>query len=290
MSIFTGIRESIFLLTLVREFAMIPYPKINPNLIEIGPLKVRWYGLMYVLGFLSAYFLIPRQDRARRIGLKGKMLQDLIFYLAVGLVAGARLGYVLFYQFPYLAEYLRNPVEIIAVWHGGMSFHGGLLGAITAGFLFCRRRRVAFWDIADAVIVTAPIGLGLGRLGNFMNGELFGRATSLPWAMIFPGGGAVPRHPSQLYEALLEGPVLFLILWGLRNRSFRPGAMICLFLSVYGIMRFFVEFTRQPDPQLGLFWGFLSMGQILSLSMIAAAVLIRLFLPVRPFREKKTVL
>ena len=285
MSIFTCIWESIFLLTLVREFAMIPYPKINPNLIEIGPLKVRWYGLMYVLGFLSAYFLIPHQDRSRRIGLEGKRLQDLIFYLAVGLVVGARFGYVLFYQFPYLAEYLRNPLEIIAVWHGGMSFHGGLLGAISAGFLFCRRRRVSFWDVADAVIVTAPIGLGLGRLGNFMNGELYGRATSVPWAMIFPGGGSAPRHPSQLYEALLEGLVLFLILWGLRNRTFRPGVMICLFLTGYGVMRFLVEFTRQPDPQLGLFWGLLSMGQLLSLTMIVSAVLIWIFLPPRSSRE-----
>lgn len=258
---------------------MIPYPKINPNLIEIGPLKIRWYGLMYVLGFLATYFLVPHQDRARRIGLKGKKLQDLIFYLALGLVVGARLGYILFYQFPFLLDYVRNPLEIIAVWHGGMSFHGGLLGALTGGFFYCRKCRLSFWDVADAVVVTAPIGLGLGRLGNFMNGELYGRVTSVPWAMIFPGGDAVPRHPSQLYEALLEGLVLFLILWGVRNCRIRPGAMICLFLLGYGVMRFLVEYTRQPDSQLGLFWGLLSMGQLLSLAMIFSAVLIWVFLP-----------
>lgn len=257
--------------------SMIPFPKINPSLIEIGPLKVRWYGLMYVLGFLSAYLLIPRQDRARRMGLKGKMLQDLVFYLALGLVVGARLGYVLFYQFPYLADYLRHPIEIIAVWHGGMSFHGGLLGAIIAGWVFCRTRRISFWETADAVIVTAPVGLGLGRVGNFINGELWGRPSSVPWAMIFPEAGPVPRHPSQLYEALLEGLVLFLILWGIRNLRLRSGVMVCIFLAGYGVMRFLVEFTRQPDSQLGLFWGVISMGQVLSLVMIVSAILIWVF-------------
>lgn len=265
---------------------MIPYPKIDPNLIEFGPLKVRWYGLMYVLGFLASYLLIPHQDRARRQGLRGKTLQDLFYYLVLGLIIGARLGYILFYQYPYLMDYLRHPIEIIAVWHGGMSFHGGLLGALIAGLWFCRRRGLSFWDVADAVIVTAPIGLGLGRLGNFINGELFGRESSVPWAMVFPEGGPVPRHPSQLYEVFLEGLVLFIVLWGLRNRTFRPGTMVCLFLGGYGLMRFIVEFFRQPDPQIGLLWGVLSMGQVLCLGMIAAAVLIRLFLPPQNSKAK----
>jgi len=258
---------------------MLPFPQINPNLIEIGPLKVRWYGLMYVLGFLASYFLIGRQRRAHRLGLQGDLLQNLILYLALGLILGARFGYILFYQFPNLGDYVRHPLEIVALWHGGMSFHGGLFGALLAGVLFCRLHRLPLWEVADAVIVTAPIGLGLGRLGNFINAELYGRPSNVPWAMVFPGGGPLARHPSQLYEALLEGAVLFFVLWGLKDKPLKPGAMVCLFLAGYGALRFFVEFFRQPDPQLGLFWGLISMGQILCLAMIAAAALLWIVLP-----------
>ena len=263
---------------------MLPFPQINPNLIEIGPLKVRWYGLMYVLGFLASYFLIGRQRRAHRLGLQGDLLQNLILYLALGLVLGARFGYILFYQFPNLGDYVRHPLEIVALWHGGMSFHGGLLGALLAGVLFCRLHRLPLWEVADAVIVTAPIGLGLGRLGNFINAELYGRPSNVPWAMVFPGGGPLARHPSQLYEALLEGAVLFFFLWGLKDKPLKPGAMVCLFLAGYGALRFFVEFFRQPDPQLGLFWGLFSMGQILCVAMIAAAAILWRVLPPRPTR------
>jgi phosphatidylglycerol:prolipoprotein diacylglycerol transferase len=258
---------------------MLPYPKINPNLIEIGPFKLRWYGLMYVLGFLASYFLIGRQRRAQRLGLIGAQLQDLIFSLAIGLIVGARLGYVLFYQFSNFTYYLEHPLEIIAIWHGGMSFHGGLIGAILAGIIFSRRRKIPFWEGADVVIVTAPIALGLGRLGNFINGELYGRPSTLPWAMVFPTGGPEPRHPSQIYEALLEGVLLFIVLWLLKDRSFRPGTMVCLFLGGYGILRFLVEFFRQPDPQIGLFWGLFSMGQLLCLTMITTAAIIWKLLP-----------
>lgn len=258
---------------------MLPFPKIDPNIIEIGPFALRWYGLMYLLGFLATYFLISAQRRARDIGLQGKMLQDLIFYLAVGLIVGARFGYVLFYQMPNIAEYLQNPLEIIAIWHGGMSFHGGLLGAILGGALFCRKRRLPFWETGDAVMVTAPVALGLGRLGNFINGELFGRPSSVPWAMVFPTGGPEPRHPSQLYEAALEGALLFFVLWKLKDLQLRPGALVCLFLGGYGTLRFFVEFFRQPDPQLGLFWGLISMGQILSMGMILVAITLWVLLP-----------
>ena len=261
---------------------MIPFPKINPNIIEIGPFKLRWYGLMYVLGFLASYFLIKRQQRARRIGLQKGVLQDLILFLALGLIVGARLGYVIFYQFPNLIDYLKNPLEIIAIWHGGMSFHGGLIGALIAGVLFCRRRHLPFWQVADAVFVTVPVGLGLGRIGNFINGELFGRPSSVPWAMVFPAGGPVPRHPSQLYEALLEGLVLFIILWGLKDLRLRPGAMVCLFVGGYGILRFFAEFFREPDPHIGLFWGVLSMGQMLCLAMLLSAIILWLLLPPHP--------
>ncbi|MBW1980335.1 MAG: prolipoprotein diacylglyceryl transferase [Deltaproteobacteria bacterium] len=258
---------------------MLAYPKINPNIIEIGPIKLRWYGLMYVLGFLASYLLIQRMERARKLGLHGSRLQDFMFYLAVGLVVGARLGYVLFYQFHDYAFYVEHPLEIIAIWHGGMSFHGGLLGAVLAGILFCRRAGLPMLEVADVVIITAPIGLGLGRLGNFINGELFGRPSSVPWAMLFPEGGPLPRHPSQLYEAFLEGVVLFALLWLLKNRLRWSGGMVCLFLAGYGILRFLAEFFREPDPQLGLFFGFLSMGQLLCLAMILAALCLWLLLP-----------
>jgi phosphatidylglycerol:prolipoprotein diacylglycerol transferase len=234
---------------------------------------------MYVLGFLASYFLIGRQRKAQRLGLIGAQLQDLIFSLAIGLIIGARLGYVLFYQFSNFTYYLEHPLEIIAIWHGGMSFHGGLIGAILAGIIFSRRRKIPFWEGADVVIVTAPIALGLGRLGNFINGELYGRPSTLPWAMVFPTGGPEPRHPSQIYEALLEGVLLFIVLWLLKDRSFRPGTMVCLFLGGYGILRFLVEFFRQPDPQIGLFWGLFSMGQLLCLTMITTAAIIWKLLP-----------
>jgi len=234
---------------------------------------------MYLLGFLGSYLLIRRQPRARKLGLVGPQLQDLIFYLAIGLIVGARLGYILFYQVPDYIDYLKHPLEIIAIWHGGMSFHGGLLGAMLAGFLFSRRRQVPFWQGADVVIVTAPVGIGFGRLGNFINGELFGRPSSVPWAMVFPLSGPMPRHPSQLYEVALEGILLFFLLWVLKDRPFRPGTMVCLFLGGYGFFRFLVEFFRQPDPQIGLIWGLISMGQVLCLVMVISAVTLWFLLP-----------
>ena len=258
---------------------MLPFPEINPNILEIGPIKIRWYGLMYILGFLASYFLITRQKKSLEIGLRGQTLQNLILFTAMGLVIGARLGYVLFYQFTNYGYYIQNPLEIVAVWHGGMSFHGGLLGALLAGIIFCRKNSLPVLKVADILIVTAPVGLALGRIGNFINGELFGRPSSVPWAMVFPGGGPVARHPSQLYEAALEGIVLFGFLWLLKDRPWRPGAMVCLFLAGYGALRFFVEFFREPDPQLGLFFGFLSMGQILCIGMMAASIALWFILP-----------
>ncbi len=228
---------------------------------------------MYVLGFIGAYLVIPRQKRAREIGLEGKTLQDLIFYLAVGLVVGARLGYILFYQYMNLGFYFRHPIEIIATWHGGMSFHGGLIGSIIAGYIFSRNRKLPFWAIADSVAVAAPIGLGLGRIGNFINGELYGRVTNVPWAMVFPNSDGLPRHPSQLYEALFEGLILFIIMWKLSKKNYPDGYLVVYFLLIYGFFRFFLEFFRQPDPQLGLVFGGLSMGQILCLSMVIFAVI-----------------
>lgn len=258
---------------------MITFPDINPDIFSIGPIRIRWYGLMYILGFLSSYFLIQRQKRSRQIGLKGEIVQDLMLYLIVGLVVGARLGFLLFYQFPDWGYYLSNPIEIIAVWHGGMSFHGGFLGAVASGLWFCRKKALPIPAVADCIIVTVPVGLGLGRIGNFINGELYGRPTDVPWAMIFPHGGGIPRHPSQLYEAILEGLILFLILWFLRKKNFRDGMMVVFFLFFYGVFRFFIEFFREPDPQLGLLLGqYFSMGQILCFSMMLTAGVLAIFI------------
>jgi phosphatidylglycerol---prolipoprotein diacylglyceryl transferase len=257
---------------------MIPYPNINPDLFRIGPVHVRWYGLMYALGFLASYLLIKHQEKTKPVGLSPRRLQDLMFYLAIGLVAGARLGYILFYQYMNLVELVQDPLEIIAVWHGGMSFHGGLIGTVVAGWWFCKRKNLPFWAVGDRVIVTAPVGLGLGRIGNFLNGELFGRPSDVPWAMVFPEGGPLPRHPSQLYEAIMEGAVLFILLWLLRKRSFRNGMMIAFFLFFYGAFRFLLEFFREPDAHLGFVLGPLSMGQLLSAAMVGAGLLVFLLL------------
>lgn len=223
---------------------------------------------MYVLAFVAAYILIPRQRRSKEIGLRDSSLDALMIWLLVGLVAGARLGYVLFYRYGDLGEFFLRPIEIVAVWRGGMSFHGGLIGCLAAGWFFCRKRKLPFPAVADSVVVTAPIGLGLGRIGNFINGELFGRVTDVPWAMVFPDGGPLPRHPSQLYQAFTEGAALFVILWFLRRRRFPDGMMIALFLFFYGVFRFFTEFFREPDAHLGFIAGPLTMGQLLSSVMI----------------------
>lgn len=250
---------------------MIPYPNINPEIVRVGPFSVRWYGMMYLIGFLSSYLLVRYQVRKKGLRIPKVVIDSLYTYIILGLLIGARLGYVLFYN---LSVYLKNPLEIFAVWHGGMSFHGGLIGCIVSGFIFTRRYKLDFWQLSDLVIVTAPIGLGLGRLGNFINGELYGRVTDVPWAMVFPEGGALPRHPSQLYEFILEGIVLFLLLWLLKERITKKGYLLATFLSLYGLFRLIVEFFREPDPQIGYILGFLTMGQILSTIMVLIGLLI----------------
>ncbi len=226
---------------------------------------------MYLLGFAASFLLVRYQIKKKGLKFANDFVDTLYSYLIVGLLLGARLGYVLFYD---LAAYIRHPLEIFAVWHGGMSFHGGLIGSILAGILFCRKSKVDFWQVSDLVIVTAPIGLGLGRLGNFINGELYGRVTNVPWAMVFPGGGPLPRHPSQLYEFFLEGVILFTILWLLKDRISRSGVITSLFIILYGVFRFTLEFFRQPDIQLGYILGPFTMGQLLSSAMIAAGLFI----------------
>lgn len=246
---------------------MLQYPDISPEIIRIGPVAVRWYGLMYLLGFGASYLLVKYQIGKKMLSLPEDFAESLYSYLILGLLIGARLGYVIFYNPAY---YLYKPLEIFALWHGGMSFHGGLIGSILAGFIFCKKTSALFWQTADIVIVTAPIGLGLGRLGNFINAELYGRVTDVPWAMIFPSGGNAPRHPSQLYELFLEGIVLFAVLWKAKDiKNIKQGSVTALFIILYGVFRFLVEFFREPDIQVGYIFGMLTMGQILSGAMIA---------------------
>jgi phosphatidylglycerol:prolipoprotein diacylglycerol transferase len=250
---------------------MIPYPHISPEIVRVGPLAVRWYGIMYLLGFVSSYALVAYQIKKKSLDLDKDFLESLYTFLVFGLIIGARLGYVLFYN---LSFYLQHPLDIVALWEGGMSFHGGLIGSVLAGIWRCKRAGKDPWQVADLVTVTAPIGLGFGRLGNFINGELYGRVTDVPWAMVFPAGGPLPRHPSELYEFFLEGVVLFTVLWMAKDRVRATGALTSLFIMLYGIFRFVVEFFREPDPQLGLVLGPFTMGQVLSATMALAGALL----------------
>ncbi|MBM4348471.1 MAG: prolipoprotein diacylglyceryl transferase [Deltaproteobacteria bacterium] len=243
----------------------------NPIMIDLGLIRVSWYGMMYVLGFIGSYLLVRYQMKKKDFGVSRVEVENLYFYLIIGLMAGARLGYVLFYD---LKMYLSDPLGIFAIWRGGMSFHGGLIGVLLVGILFSWRNKKSFWKITDLIIVTAPIGLGLGRIGNFINGELYGRMTNLPWGMIFPRGGPHPRHPSQLYESGLEGGVLFLILWLLKDKKLPTGGLLALFLSLYGLFRFFVEFFREPDAHIGFIIGPFTLGQVFSFIMIAGGTIL----------------
>ena len=247
---------------------MLPNPDIDPVLFRLGPVAIRWYGLMYVFGLTAAFFLIKARAAKHRVALSLDNLHDLILYAAVGVILGGRLGYILFYNLPY---YIESPIKLLAVWEGGMSFHGGLLGVIVAVGVFCRRKGKAFYTIADLAAPAVPIGLGLGRLGNFINGELYGRATDVPWCMVFSrtGGGPLCRHPSQLYEAFLEGVLLFALVWAVGRRPRAPGTVFWAFIAGYGACRAFVELFREPDAHLGLLAGMISMGQVLSLPMLA---------------------
>jgi phosphatidylglycerol:prolipoprotein diacylglycerol transferase len=249
---------------------MIAYPQIDPVALSLGPLKVHWYGLMYLAGFLGGMWL--GKVRARKPGSNWTtdQVNDLVFYIAVGIILGGRLGYVLFYDIGSNFDlYVADPLRVFKVWEGGMSFHGGLLGVIISMALFGRKTNKRFFSVADFTAPLVPIGLGAGRIGNFINGELWGKVTDVPWAMVFPGAGPLPRHPSQLYEALLEGVVLFLILWMYSSKPRPLMSVSGLFLICYGVFRFLVEFVRLPDEHLGyLAFDWLTMGQILSLPMI----------------------
>ncbi|GAB4355089.1 MAG: prolipoprotein diacylglyceryl transferase [Methylohalobius crimeensis] len=257
---------------------MLPYPHIDPVAIQIGPLKVHWYGLMYVIGFLGAWFLA--RWRAQRHDWQNEAIDDLIFYGALGVVLGGRIGYMLFYNFPVL---LQDPWSFFRVWEGGMSFHGGLLGVLAAMGWFAHKHRRSFFEVTDFLAPLVPVGLFFGRLGNFINGELWGKVTDLPWGMVFPTGGPLPRHPSQLYEAILEGLVLFTVLWIYSAKPRPKMAVSGLFLLLYGAFRFLVEFIREPDAHIGyLAFGWLTMGQLLSTPMILTGLLLLAFAYRRP--------
>jgi phosphatidylglycerol:prolipoprotein diacylglycerol transferase len=251
----------------------LPFPAIDPVLIEIGPFAIRWYALAYVVGIVLGW------RYARGLAARGEspltpvLLDDFVTWAVVGIVLGGRLGYILFYD---LARYLEHPLQMLALWHGGMSFHGGLLGMILAMALFARRHGLRFFHLTDPIAAATPIGLFLGRLANFVNGELYGRPTDVPWAMVFPRDDAqLPRHPSQLYEAGLEGILLFIFLFIAARRFHalrRPGMESGLFLLGYSLCRIFAEQFRAPDIQLGYLIGGVTMGQILSLPMLAFGI------------------
>lgn len=245
---------------------MLKYPEIDPVAISLGPLDIRWYGLMYLIGFVSGYLLLAKRAAMPNSGWTKEEVSDIIFYGAMGVILGGRVGYMLFYQFPSLVD---NPLSMFEVWNGGMSFHGGAIGVVFAIWLFARKTGKGLFDILDFGLPIVPIGLGAGRIGNFIGGELWGRVTDSPLGMVFPTGGPEPRHPSQLYQAALEGLALFTIMW-LFSRTNRPRyAVTGMFTLWYGIFRFTVEFVRQPDPQLGFIaFGWLTMGQLLSLPLI----------------------
>lgn len=250
---------------------MIAYPDIDPIAVSLGPIAIHWYGLMYLIGFVSAYYLgVYRAKRSDGLW-TSEQVSDMIFYGAMGVILGGRLGYILFYQFP---SFLDNPLMLFRIWEGGMSFHGGLLGVIFAMWMFARKTKKHTIDILDFVAPFVPIGLGLGRLGNFIGGELWGKPTDVSWAMIFPGDPLqLTRHPSQLYQFALEGVALFAILWFFSQKQKPRYCVSGMFLLFYGIFRILVEFVREPDPQLGyIAFGWLTQGQILSTPMVLLGV------------------
>ena len=249
---------------------MLAFPNIDPVAVDLGFIQIRWYGLSYIVGILGAWALLQLRVRSARAGWTAEQVADLMFYGILGVIIGGRLGSALFYNLPY---YLDNPLDIFKVWQGGMSFHGGLLGVLIACWLYGRKTGKPFFAVTDFLAPIIPVGLFTGRLGNFINAELWGKPADLPWAMLFPGAGPLPRHPSQLYEAVLEGVLLFIILWWFSARSRPLMAVSGLFLAGYGLFRFAVEFVREPDAQLGyLGFGWLTMGQLLSAPMLLAGL------------------
>ncbi len=245
------------------------HPNFDPVLLHIwGPFQIRWYSILYVGGFLVGRMILKRLAKEPRFKFTPDDMEQMIVWGLVGAVIGARIIYCFVYDPTGLAQ---DPFYLFKIYQGGLSFHGGLLGVIVAALIFCRKHRIPFWNLADAMALAATPGLAMGRLGNFINGELYGRPSTVPWAMIFPGGGPQPRHPSQLYEFFMEGVLLFAVLWWLKPRTKTDGILALVFLFGYSLARFVVEFFRQPDAQVGYLLLGLSMGQWLSIVMLAAS-------------------
>lgn len=243
------------------------FPNIDPIALTVGPIVIRWYALAYLAGFLLGWRYCMKLASQSKV-LTAQLYDDFLVWAVLGTILGGRLGYILFYQTDY---YLSHPLEMLEIWHGGMSFHGGMIGVIGSAWIFTRYNKIPFLAFTDLLACVAPIGLGLGRLANFVNGELFGRATDVPWAMAFPRGGDVLRHPSQIYEAIMEGLVLFFIMFILVNKAKyrgRVGFLSGAFLALYGSFRFILEFFREPDAQLGFLYGGATMGQLLCVPMV----------------------
>ena len=240
---------------------------IDPVLLSLGPFQIRYYGLFWLIGFVMAYFLLIHLARRKELSITKDDIADLLLYIIIGTVFGARIFYILVYNLPF---YLSNPFEMLAVWHGGLSFHGGLIGAVIAGFIYCRRKKISFYGIADIIVMPLALGLALGRIGNFINGELYGRITDVPWAVKFPDAEGF-RHPSQIY-ASFKNLIIFFTLWIIKDKNLPKGFMFWLFVAMYSALRFTVEFFRQPDEQLGFIFGPLTMGQVLSIIMFSIGV------------------
>lgn len=265
---------------------VIPYPNFDPVLVHLGPFAIRWYALAYIFGILVGWFYARAIVRSARLwGGQAPFtvddFDDFVLWVTIGIIVGGRVGYVLFYNLPYFAA---HPADVFQLWHGGMSFHGGFIGCVLAVILFARWRGIPVLSLGDITCAVGPIGLFLGRLANFVNGELWGRPSDVPWAMVFPGAGPVPRHPSQLYEAVLEGLVLLALLAVLMRKGAlkRPGLVIGCFAVGYAIARGFCEFFREPDVQLGFLWGGTTMGQLLSIPLLLAGLAFIAYALTRP--------
>lgn len=259
------------------------FPDISPVMLEIGPIVLRWYSMAYLLGILFSWFMVKRFVAKYNYGLTKENLADLAFYITIGIIVGGRLGYVLFYGGKD-NPFFENPLYILEIWKGGMSFHGGILGVIVAMYWYARKIKYPFLKMTDVIVPTVPFGIFLGRIANFINGELWGRVTDVPWAVRFPAGGYEPRHPSQIYEAFLEGLVLYIVLNILFSKKWvreRVGFTSAMFIILYTVFRMFVELFREPDVHMGYFFGFMTMGQLLSIPFLLAAIYV-IWRPAKP--------
>ncbi len=246
---------------------LIYYHNLNPVFLQLGPLELRWYGLMYAIAFVIGYFLLLKLVKMRNENLSKDDVSDLLFYIILGVLIGGRLGHAIFYGFP---DYYLRPWKVFEVWKGGMSFHGGLIGVLISVWVYSKKKNISLLRLSDLIVPIVPIGLFLGRIGNFINGELWGKPTHSNFGVIFPQVDSLPRHPTQLYEAFLEGVMLFAIIWfAITRKNYKSGIALALFLIFYGLFRTLIEFVRMPDVQLGYLFGFITMGQLLSIPMIA---------------------